>query len=43
VAPIVNAGDILGAVILCSQDSQMSDLERKLCETAANFLAKQLE
>lgn len=43
IAPIVNAGDILGAVIICSQEATMGDLERKLCETAASFLAKQLE
>ena len=43
VAPIVNAGDILGAVIICSQEANMGELERKLCETAASFLAKQLE
>lgn len=43
IAPIVNAGDILGAVILCSAESAMGELEKKLCETAANFLAKQLE
>lgn len=43
IAPIVNAGDILGAVILCSQDAVMGELEKKLCETAARFLAKQLE
>jgi AbrB family transcriptional regulator, stage V sporulation protein T len=43
VAPIVNAGDILGAVIICSTETNMTELERKLCETAARFLAKQLE
>lgn len=43
IAPIVNAGDILGAVIICSSEANMGELERKLCETAASFLAKQLE
>ena len=43
IAPIVNAGDILGAVIICSETANMAELEKKLCETAASFLAKQME
>nr|PZN45522.1 MAG: stage V sporulation protein T [Bacillota bacterium] len=45
VAPIVAAGDPIGAVILCSRepDVTMGDLELKLAETAAGFLAKQME
>ncbi|MEX2356353.1 MAG: stage V sporulation protein T [Thermaerobacterales bacterium] len=45
VAPIVAAGDPIGAVILCSKQegTQMGDLERKVSETAASFLAKQME
>lgn len=45
VAPIIAEGDPIGAVILCSKDSEveMDDLEVKLAETAAGFLAKQME
>ncbi|BDG62016.1 stage V sporulation protein T [Caldinitratiruptor microaerophilus] len=45
VAPIVAAGDPIGAVILCSREPgvTMGDLELKLVETAAGFLAKQME
>lgn len=45
IAPIVAEGDPIGAVILCSRepDARMGDLERKLAETAAGFLAKQME
>ena len=43
VAPIIVEGDIAGAVILLSKDERtMGDLELKLAETAAGFLAKQL-
>jgi AbrB family transcriptional regulator (stage V sporulation protein T) len=45
VAPIVAGGDPIGAVILCTKepDVTMGDLEVKLAETAAGFLAKQME
>jgi AbrB family transcriptional regulator (stage V sporulation protein T) len=45
IAPIIAEGDPIGAVILCSRDEkiQMSDMEVKLAETAAGFLAKQME
>jgi stage V sporulation protein T len=45
VAPIVAEGDPIGAVILASQEAEarMSELELKLAETAAGFLAKQME
>jgi AbrB family transcriptional regulator (stage V sporulation protein T) len=45
VAPIISEGDPIGAVILCSKDPdvRMGDLELKLAETAAGFLAKQME
>ena len=45
VAPIVSQGDPIGAVILMSKDPgmKMGDLEIKLVETAATFLAKQME
>ncbi len=45
VAPIITGGDPIGAVILLSQKEgvKMADLETKLAETAAGFLAKQME
>lgn len=45
VAPIISQGDPIGAVILMSKDAniKMGDLEIKLVETAAGFLAKQME
>jgi len=43
IAPIIVEGDLAGTVILLSlEKSNMSDIELKLCETAAAFLAKQL-
>lgn len=45
VSPIVAGGDPIGAVIICSRegDATMSETEIKLAETAAGFLAKQME
>lgn len=45
IAPIISQGDPIGAVILMSKDPgmKMGDLEIKLVETAAAFLAKQME
>ncbi|WP_027415773.1 stage V sporulation protein T [Aneurinibacillus terranovensis] len=44
VAPIVAGGDPIGAVILLNKSNQgMSELEMKMAETAAGFLAKQME
>lgn len=45
VAPIISEGDPIGAVVLCSKDpdARMGDLELKVTETAAGFLAKQME
>lgn len=45
ISPIIAEGDPIGAVILCSKepDAKMGDLELKLAETAAGFLAKQME
>lgn len=44
IAPIVANGDAIGAVIITSsEDVRMGDLEKKLAETAASFLAKQME
>jgi len=45
IAPIISQGDPIGAVILMSKEPniKMGDLEIKLVETAAGFLAKQME
>ena len=45
IAPIVAAGDPIGAVLMLSRDEgiKMGDMERKLTETAALFLGKQME
>jgi AbrB family transcriptional regulator (stage V sporulation protein T) len=45
ISPIIAEGDPIGAVILCSKNPEvkMGDLELKLAETAAGFLAKQME
>ncbi|MDD9272040.1 stage V sporulation protein T [Paenibacillus sp. GCM10023248] len=44
-APIVAGGDPIGAVILISKDEsvKMGNMEVKMVETAAGFLAKQME
>ncbi|MGI6488238.1 MAG: stage V sporulation protein T [Syntrophomonadaceae bacterium] len=45
IAPIISQGDPIGAVIIMSKEGgvKMGDLELKLVETAAGFLAKQME
>lgn len=45
IAPIISQGDPIGAVIIMSKDAgtKMGELEIKLAETAAGFLAKQME
>ncbi len=41
--PIMKDGSLAGSVLLLSRDKEMTDLERRLAETAANFLAKHLD
>jgi len=45
IAPIVAEGDAVGAVIIAAKEAgvSMGELESKLAETAASFLAKQME
>ena len=45
VVPILAAGDAIGAVILVSREVgvAMGTTELKVCETAANFMGKQME
>ncbi len=44
-APIISEGDPIGTVIISTKENniKMTDLELKLAETAASFLAKQME
>lgn len=45
ISPIISQGDPIGAVIIVSKDSnvKLGEMEIKLAETAAGFLAKQME
>lgn len=45
VYPIISDGDAIGTVILLSKDSntKMSDVEKKVVQSAANFLGSQME
>jgi AbrB family transcriptional regulator (stage V sporulation protein T) len=45
VAPIIAGGDPIGTVVLVSKDEgvKMAQMEMKMAETAAGFLAKQME
>lgn len=44
IAPIIANGDPIGAVVMVSKnDRTMGDVEQKLAETAASFLARQME
>ncbi|MFW0810614.1 stage V sporulation protein T [Bacillus pumilus] len=43
IAPIVANGDPIGAVVLFSKERSMGKVEHKAAETAAGFLARQME
>lgn len=45
ISPIIAEGDAIGAVIIMSKDANatMGDVEKKLADTAALFLGKQME
>lgn len=44
VSPIIANGDPIGAVVMLSEEDQkLNDVEKALCETAAGFLARQME
>ncbi|CUA81011.1 stage V sporulation protein T [Anoxybacillus suryakundensis] len=43
VAPIIAGGDPIGAVIIFSKDKTLGEVEHKAAETAASFLARQME
>lgn len=45
IVPIVTQGDPIGSVVILPKDSEkiLGEMEAKVAETAANFLAKQME
>ncbi|MFD1706519.1 stage V sporulation protein T [Siminovitchia sediminis] len=43
IAPIIASGDPIGAVIIFSKDKALGEIEQKSAETAASFLARQME
>lgn len=43
ISPIIANGDPIGCVILFSKEEKLGDSEQLVAETAANFLAKQME
>jgi AbrB family transcriptional regulator, stage V sporulation protein T len=43
VGPIVANGDPIGAVVIFTKEGTLSEVEHKAVETAAGFLAKQME
>jgi AbrB family transcriptional regulator, stage V sporulation protein T len=43
IGPIVANGDPIGAVVIFSKDKALGEVEQKAVETAAGFLAKQME
>lgn len=43
IAPIVANGDPIGSVVLLSKEKKVGEVEAKLAETAAGFLARQME
>ena len=43
IGPIIANGDPIGAVIIFSKDGSLGEVEQKAVETAAGFLARQME
>lgn len=43
IAPVIASGDPIGAVVIFSKDQSLGEVEKKSIETAANFLARQME
>lgn len=43
ISPIIASGDPIGAVVIFSKDQTIGDIEKKSAETAASFLARQME
>ena len=45
VVPVLSDGEIIGAIILASRDNgvRMTDVERKVAETTAHIIGRQME
>jgi AbrB family transcriptional regulator (stage V sporulation protein T) len=43
IGPIVANGDPIGAVVIFSKEQSIGEVEHKAVETAAGFLARQME
>ncbi|TLS35116.1 stage V sporulation protein T [Pseudalkalibacillus caeni] len=44
IAPIIANGDPIGAVLMVAKENdKLGEIEQRLCETAAGFLARQME
>ncbi|WP_373894543.1 stage V sporulation protein T [Virgibacillus natechei] len=43
ISPIIANGDPIGCVMIFSKDAELSNVEQKAVETAASFLARQME
>lgn len=43
ICPIIANGDPIGAVIILSKERTLGEVEKKVAETAAGFLARQME
>ena len=43
IGPIIANGDPIGAVIIYSKEGTLGEVEKKAVETAAGFLARQME
>ncbi|WP_404406646.1 stage V sporulation protein T [Jeotgalibacillus malaysiensis] len=42
-SPIIASGDPIGAVLIFSKDHALTEVDLKVCETAARFLGRQME
>ena len=43
IQPIISNGDPVGSIIIFTDKDSVTDVEIKLCQTAASFLARQME
>ena len=43
ITPIISEGDVLGSIVMLSDNQSMGEVEGKLAQTAAVFLGKQME
>lgn len=43
ISPIISKGEAIGAVIIAAKDIDVGEMETKLSDTAALFLARQMK